>query len=237
MKKVLISISLFFVPLLVSAQTGSKNFIDQNYIEVLGKAEMDIPPDLIYIKIILNENESKGRASLDEIEQKMIERLQKLEIDIEQDLFVKDLASNFSHYLFFKTDIVLTKEYILTVNEATKAAEVFIELKKIDVSNVSIEKLDHTEIEEYQAKVKVLAIEAAKAKAESLASAVDQNIGRAIYIKEHEPGLSRTLSSNVVVRGTAAGYTMQELSASSIPDIEFEAIKLRYHILVRFELK
>ena len=37
------------------AQTGEKNFIDQNYIEVTGTAEMEIVPDEIYLKIVLSE--------------------------------------------------------------------------------------------------------------------------------------------------------------------------------------
>ncbi|MBL7870333.1 MAG: hypothetical protein JNM78_01885 [Cyclobacteriaceae bacterium] len=45
MRKILIL--LLFTPFLTSAQTGDKNFIDQNYIEVTGKSELQITPDLI----------------------------------------------------------------------------------------------------------------------------------------------------------------------------------------------
>ena len=41
------------------AQNGEKNFIDQNYIEVTGKAELEIAPDRIYIQIRLNEKDLK----------------------------------------------------------------------------------------------------------------------------------------------------------------------------------
>ena len=33
------------------AQVGSKNFIDQNYIELSGTAELEVVPDEIYISI------------------------------------------------------------------------------------------------------------------------------------------------------------------------------------------
>ena len=46
------------------AQTGEKNFIDQNYIEVTGTAEMEIVPDEIYLKIVLSEKD-KGKKSLE----------------------------------------------------------------------------------------------------------------------------------------------------------------------------
>ncbi len=52
------------------AQTGGKNFIDQNYIEVTGKAEMEILPDEVYLRILLNEKDFKGK-DFAEIEKSM----------------------------------------------------------------------------------------------------------------------------------------------------------------------
>ncbi|HBH21980.1 MAG TPA: SIMPL domain-containing protein, partial [Cytophagales bacterium] len=37
------------------AQSSTKNFIDENYIEVTGTARIEIIPDEIYLKIIINE--------------------------------------------------------------------------------------------------------------------------------------------------------------------------------------
>jgi hypothetical protein len=45
MKKTLLLLS--FIPLFIEAQTGDKTFINQNYIEVIGKSEMEIAPLLI----------------------------------------------------------------------------------------------------------------------------------------------------------------------------------------------
>jgi hypothetical protein len=46
-----------------SQQIG-KNFIDENYIEVTGKAEMEITPDEIYLKIIVSEQDNKGETNI-----------------------------------------------------------------------------------------------------------------------------------------------------------------------------
>ena len=48
---------LLIIPFVTNGQTGDKNFIDQNYIEVTGNSEMEISPDLIYIKILINEKD------------------------------------------------------------------------------------------------------------------------------------------------------------------------------------
>jgi hypothetical protein len=53
-------------------QVGEKNFIDQNFIEVVGKYEMEITPDEIFLKIIINEKDIKGKT-LAEIEKSLIE--------------------------------------------------------------------------------------------------------------------------------------------------------------------
>jgi uncharacterized protein len=177
---------LFLIPVLTHAQTGEKNFIDQNYIEVTGKAELEISPDLIYITIIIQEKDNKTKAPLAEREKQMIEKLESIGIDTKKDLLIKDLASNFRNNFMSKSEILLSKGYRLITHDSKTASKVFIELEKLDISNVSIEKLDHTKIQTYRRDVKVAAIKAAKEKSEALAAGIGQNIGRAIYVQEIE---------------------------------------------------
>jgi hypothetical protein len=226
---ILISISIF-------AQTGEKNFIDQNYIEVTGKAEIEIIPDQIYLKILLNEKEFKNKQSIVEIEKLMIDKLIEIGIETETNLAIKDFASNFQFYWLGKSDIFVTKEYQLLVNDAATAGEVFVELEKIGISNITIDKIDHSEIREFKKQVKIDAIKAAKEKAIELSTAIDQNIGRALFIVENDRNnyLSNTLSgkvAGVTIRGARSNETKQYL------DIEFEKITIEYSILCRFELK
>ena len=76
-------LGLFLIAsLTVFSQNGEKNFIDQNYIEVTGKAEMDIIPDLIYLNIILSDKDNKNKQSLDEIDKSMISKFTEIGIDI-----------------------------------------------------------------------------------------------------------------------------------------------------------
>ena len=237
MKHLIIGLFLTFT-LSAFSQGGEKNFIDQNYIEVTGKAELDIVPDLIYLKIILSDKDNKSKQSLDETEKSMISKLTEIGVDINKDLSIKDFASNFKNYWISKSDIVLTKEYQLVVHETKTLQKVFIELQNLGISNLTIDKLDHSKIEQFRKDVKNNAIKAARDKAESLTSTINQTIGKAIYIQEPDKqylpdALQGRLSGvNIRVRGAAS------LSKSeSTPDIEFEKINLEYTILVRFELK
>jgi len=236
MKKLIVGL-LVFTCLNGFSQTGEKNFIDQNYIEVTGKSEMEVVPDLIYLKIFLNEKDNKNKLSLPERENIMISALKEIGIDTSRDLSIKDMSSNFKYYLLTKNDILLSKEYQLVVRDGKTASRVFIELEKIGISNVSIDRLDNSKIENYRKEVKVDAIKAAKDKAQSLVTAINQSVGRAIYIQEVEQNFRNGLpgtSNSIMIRGVASGIYG---SKAPEPDIDFEKIKIEYSILCRFELK
>jgi len=99
---------------------------------------------------------------------------------------IKDLVSNFRVYFLIKADIVLMKEYQLKLSDSKTVGKVFTELQKIGISNISIDKLNNSNIEKYRQEVKINAIKSAQEKAKSLTNAINQEIGKALYIKEHE---------------------------------------------------
>ncbi len=220
----------------VFAQNGEKNFIDQNYIEVTGKALMEIIPDEIYLKIFINEKEFKGK-NLIEIENSMIAKLQEIGIETKKDLAIIDYTSNFKNYWIIKSDIFLTKEYQLLVHEAKIAGKVFQELQKLGISNISIDRIENSKIQEYRKEVKVNAIKAAHEKANSLVIAINQSIGKAIYIQELETNYMNSLSGKVAGIQIRGVNSITSVNNTQEPQIEFEKIKLDYSVIVRFALK
>ena len=72
--KQLVFIVLTVFTLNSMAQSGAKNYIDQNYIEITGKAEMEVTPDEIYLKIIVDENEYCSEALVRALEDSILER-------------------------------------------------------------------------------------------------------------------------------------------------------------------
>ncbi|MDD3080215.1 MAG: SIMPL domain-containing protein [Paludibacter sp.] len=237
MKRVLplsVLMSLFMlIPLFSFAQSGEKNFIDQNYIEVTGKAEMEIVPDLIYLKIQLSEKDDKSKKTLSQRENEMIKMLKTKGVDTKTDLNVVDLSSNFKTYLLGKSDVLLSKEYQLVVKDTKTLMNVMLGLEKLGIANVSVDKVDNSDMEKYRREVKIEAVKAAKEKAQALAEAIGQQLGRAIYILESQPVFynSRNMVANAMLfkTGEAAGMSDEQP--------EFEKIKLEYSVLCRFELK
>ena len=130
---------------------------------------------------------------------------------------------------------MLSKQYQLITHDAKMTSKIFAELASIGIANVSINNFDHSRIGEFKRLVKINAIKAAKEKADALARAVDQAIGRAIYIQEQgDPDYGYNYNypqSNIQRRASSPGE-MKE-----IVDVDLEKIKLDYSMLVRFELK
>lgn len=222
-------------PFLLKAQEGTKNFIDFHYIEVTGKADMDIVPDEIYLKILIDEKDNKAKQSVEDLEKQMVKKLQAIGIDVSKDLSIQDFASNFKNYWLRNNKIYTSKEYQLIVHDGKTAGEVFRGLEEIGISNISIEKVDHSKIDEYKKEVKINAIKAAKDKASAMAEAIGQSIGRAVFVQEQNFGIpmqKSPMASNIRIRG----FSDVEVSDRE-PDIEFEKIHLEYSVLVRFELK
>ena len=221
---------LVIIPFLTYAQSGDKNFIDQNYMEVTGKSEMSVIPDLIYIQIIINEKDNKNKTALADRESAMIKKLNEIGIDTKKDLQIRDMASNFKNYWLAKEEILLSKQYQVLVRDGRTAGRVFVELERLGISNVAIDKLDNSQMQAHRREVKVDAVKAAKEKAEAMASALGQSVGRAIYIQEIE-GMFPIVSASNSIRFDAA------VSRGPEPEIDFEKLRLEYSVLCRFELK
>ena len=228
MKKIIFTLALCLFTTILFAQ--EKNFIDQNYIEVTGTAQLEISPDEIYVKVVINESDNKKKLSLEEQEKQMFSALETIGIDLEKEVFVSDYVSNFSKAIF-KKDIYTTKEFTILAHSGKTVAEIFIELEELGISNISIDRLEHSEIQKYRKQVKIEAVKAAKEKASAMCEAIDQNVGKAIYIQEIEYNYPRPMSeANFLMRANYISKDRQDKTS----DLDFEKIKLDYKVLVRF---
>ncbi|MDO8992882.1 MAG: hypothetical protein Q7U83_07460, partial [Daejeonella sp.] len=145
MKNLSLIICLIFISLCGMAQ--QKNFIDQPYLEVTGSADSLVTPNEISIKILLAEKDSKDKVSVEDLEIKMVNALKTLGIDLDKDLSTTDISSNFKSYLLKNKDILKTKQYMLKVSDGLTASKVFINLEQLGISNTSIEKVTHSNLE------------------------------------------------------------------------------------------
>jgi len=230
MKRNVILLLTIFLGCSAMAQ-GQKNFIDQNYIEVKGLAELEIVPNEIYLNIHLDEEDTKNKESIEVLEKQMFVALKKAGVDLEKQLSVSDFSGNLSSYFLKRADMKKSKDFELLVHNSQSLAKVFIELEKIKISNINILRVDHSEIEKYRRQVKINAVKAGKEKAEALAEAIGQKIGKAIYINETSSRYKKEYANTAVrIRG------MSTMAKMDMPALDFQKIKLEYTVLMRFAL-
>lgn len=230
MKKAFLFLFLAIAGTGVMAQAVEKNFIDQPYIEVTGTAELDIVPDMIFLSIVLNESDTKGKISLEMLESRMKERLSALGIDVSKDLTVEDLSSSYVQY-FLKDKAASSKHYLLLVHDAATAGKAIRALSEEEISNISVSKIDHSQMAQKRFDLRLEALKSAKRKAEAMAECIGQQIGKAIYITENTAGDTFVQSAaNIKLFENRARSDRDE------PEPSFKNITIKSGVSVKFIL-
>lgn len=224
---------ILLISLIIKGQTGEANFLVKPYIEINGKAELEIVPDRIFIIIKLSEKDNKNKFTIAELDKKMMESLLKLGIDISKDLQLQDYSSSFKSQLLSKDDIILTKEYQLLVKDASTLGKVSLAMENIGISNIRIDKTDHSNMVQLRKEVKVKAMKLALEDAQLLTNAVGQKVGKVLFIQEQYSNIYTARSDKV---GMMRAESINGDAGYVEPEIDFEKIKLEYNVLVRFEI-
>lgn len=228
MKK--ISILLLFSLFFTNGFSQIKNFIDQPYLETNAKADTLVTPDNIYLTILLTEKDSKGKISVEELENKMALHLKSLGINLEEQLKLSDLASNFKKYFLKQQDILKSKSYSLLVHDAITTGKVIIGLEKIGISNVHLEKLEYSKLEDLKLILRSKAVLKAKMQGEALLTPVNQKLGQIIHLVDYNRQIHRTLDERIMV---SKKYSENDKFEEPI-DIQFDKIKVQSEINVKF---
>ena len=103
MKRIL---TLMLFVLMAHGFAQTKNFIDQPYIETMAKVDTSVTPDKIFMNIIITEQDTKGKISVEELESKMESTLKAIGINTKKNLTLNDLASNFKKYFLRRQDVL-----------------------------------------------------------------------------------------------------------------------------------
>ena len=231
MKRLLFTISILFAAYLLSAQ--EKNFIDQNYIEVTGRAEREVAPDEIYLNITIKEKDNKGKSSLEKQEREFLKRLTGLGIDIKADLQVQDMSTMLQQYLLKKDAVLTSKSYILKLHSADMMSKVFSELENLAIPDVNIEKTSLSNMDNVRTEVMTMAAQGAKETAAALAKSLGRSIGKAIFIQCYD-NYPRVFKAAASARGAVQ---LMENDAMLAQSLDFEKIKFEQSVFIRFSLE
>ena len=177
-----------------------------SYIQVNGRAEKEIVPDEFYLSIVIDERDSKGKISVESQQREMIAALRRQGVDVEKQLKVANLSSEF----FKKNTSVATAKYQLKLGSAAEAANVWQALDKLGISDVSILRVSHSNIDALKEEVRVEAIRNAQQSARTLAQAIGQTVGKCFYIWDSNNDIMPAYYNN-----TMAVRSMKSMDAGS----------------------
>ena len=165
----------------VNAQSISE---PKPFIEITGTSELKIVPNQIFISITLQENIDKSKKSINDQEKDLLKALSVSGISADK-LVVTDASAYYGKSGILKKDVVNSKQFELEVKSAGQSKKAFEAMDKLNIKNAQIIRVDHTDMDEYKKQAKIKAIKAAKAKAQYLLSAVGEELGGALIIREN----------------------------------------------------
>ncbi len=215
---------------------------DENpYIEVTGSASQEVIPDEIYINIVIREKYvNKEKLSIESQEEKLKTLLQEIGVD-SKNLYISDANADYVKVKWRTKDVLTKKDYTLKVSTATTVGQVFQQLDKLEITDAFITKVNHSKIDSLKKEVKILAIKAAKNKADYLLVAIGEQTGKPLIVQERENGV--TPMSGVNVRGgrsEGVNYSrpfIDSISQDKEEVLQFSKIKIEAFIYVKFAIK
>lgn len=229
MKKLFVMAGLVLAALPAVAQSQEAY---PSYIQVTGRAEKELTPDEFYLQIVINERDSKGKISVESQQRDMVAALKRLGVDVERQLKMANLSSEF----FKKRSSVATAKYQLQLGSAGEVTEVWQTLDGLGISNVSILKVTHSQLDKYKSEVRLAAMRNAQACAREMAEAVGQTIGKCFYIYDSNSNVLPGLYDNAVLMRSVRGGAVAEEAEASEP-LEFKTIKLEFGVQAKFVLE
>ena len=213
-----------------AAQTTGENY--NSYIEVSGYAEQEVDPDVFYMRIVIDEMDSKGKNSLESQQKAMISALQTIGIDTDSQL--KRLSLSSSYYK--RKSNLASGTYQLKLNRAEDVSRVWSALDNLALSDIAFTKAEYSGMDSLRNEVKSKAVRNAREQAQSMAGAIGQTVGKCFYMYVGQSGnailYAQPRMTKAVMLDAANG-----LGISEEESIEFSSIKVSANINAKFVLE
>lgn len=237
MKKMALMLAAAFLTAAATAQQPAPQVQPyENFIRVTGESERTVVPNEIYLSIVIDQNAAKGKTDVNEVERKMVAALRRIGIDPEKQLQVGDLSGDLKTYTLRRDRMQTTKTYSLKLGSAKQLGEAYAALSDLGITDMNVTKATRSDLQSIKMEMRTEAMKNAQAIAETLAEAVGQKSGRAIYIQDNNyfynegPILMRTANFAAKAESDSAAGTQQ-------PDLQFQDMKLTYSVQVKFLLE
>lgn len=114
-----------------------------------------------------------------------------------------------------------------------------MELEKLNLTEANISRVNHSKMDSIRKEVKILAIKAAKEKADYLLAAIGEQTGKPLVIKENEilPNLNLMRGNNTRPKDSFNNSDGYSFKSSDKEEIHFQKITIQTSIYVKFSIK
>ncbi len=211
---------------------------ERRVIEVSGSAERLITPDTFSFKLTVVERlDKKEKKTIEQQETALRSGLTGIGVDPAKALSVFDISSNYIPAKKVR-DVMGRKTYMLKLTDISKIAPLIELVDQLDLGRMELDSTEHSDIVRLRRETKMDAMRAAKEKAVYLLGAIEEKVGKPVYIKEIEE-LARPSISGGVLSISNSNYINRTQSTSDADDnaLSFEQIRLRYVIEAKFEIQ
>ena len=231
MKKLLFVVAMVVVALSLSVCRAQAQELANAtpYVAVNGSSQVKVTPNEIYLRITLDEGDTKGKDVIELQRKRLFSALKKCGVDIEKQLTLLDMSSEY----FRRGNSLATTQYELKLSSAGAVKEVFESLEKSGISNVTVSRTACSKIDEYRRQARQEAIRNAQSRARDLAEAIGQSIGACFEINDYTSEARVTGSRMMMAKNATADMATEEFAE---PNVEFERIVINYNISAKFVL-
>lgn len=229
MKKTIFALILAMTSLGAWAQTAP----EQHYIEVNARAWREVSPDEIFLQITLDQNDSKGRYTLDALERQLHAAIERAGVDTDKFLKVSDLSSDLKSFLLRRADGRATKQYQLQVS-GEQLMPVFEELDKAGISNIQLQSTRYSRRAELYDELLGEAVATARRRAAIMATADGAQAGKMVFLQTYDNS-----AAYEAPMARAQGFVMASMAEEAdmkAPALEFQTTRIEVNVTARFEL-
>ncbi len=200
----------------------------QSYVEIMGKAEKEVDPDIFYLSITLSENNA-SKSDISSSEQKLIGTLKSLNIDPKSDLTVTGMSGDNWYWWRKSRTVYQNKSYLLKSNDLNVVNKLCDKLDSMGNLNYYLSKVDYSKIDELKKEVQQEAVKQARIKAENLLSGENRKVGELVYLHENE-----------IYTGNPMPMYNKQMAfevADQASTVDFNKMKISYEVVARFSIK
>ena len=234
MKTIFLFLNLLIAANITIAQSQTNILESSPYIQVSGEAEKEVIPDEIYLQFTLQERyDGKNKIQMDDLETELKQLLRKNDFNLEN-LTLADANADYITIKRKKKDVLASKDFEVKVATTGELTSVWNILDEVQAQNAYVSRVDHSQMEELKKEVKIMAVKNAKEKATYLLDAMDEKVGRVLYILEQTSYIQPYMRKSQVVNSLSMMDMERE---ETLPEISFQKITLSYTVSARFAIE